>query len=126
MGLRDRGRDVEAQSQALLVAADRAALEGLEDPLQDRCRDRLACVGDRKLEGASVGKRFDPDGSIVGAMGQGVGDQVRDELPDTVPVAVDGFDSSKIDQAVRLAAPEKDAIDIEDGGDQRRGLGGAA
>ena len=109
--------DVETQPETLLAGARLAAEERLEQPLQSRRGNRRTGIADRQLEPAVRRVRGDIDRRIGGAVCQGIGQEVGEELSDPACVAMD----RRIDPEVGddLAAGRDPAQLVDDLAQQR-------
>ena len=76
MGFCNLARDVEAETKALQTAARRAAFERLEDLCQRGGWNRIARIGDEKLEVSAARRGAEPDRLVGCAIGYGVAQQV--------------------------------------------------
>ena len=104
MGLDQLFDDVEAEADAAggAVVVLRGALERLEEAVQLGGRDRGAGVVDVQADGGRVGAGEQLDGGVGGAVLEGVGEEVLDDLDDAVgvPVAVGVALLAQLDAAV--------------------------
>jgi len=85
MSGRDFVGDVEAETEPLSVAHNRAAIKWLKKTRKRSLWDGLAGVHDGKFKGPTVACRLHEDRLVGRAIRKGVAEKIREELRNAVP-----------------------------------------
>ena len=108
MGLRDFGGDIEAEPKPLLAGPHGAQEEWLKQAFHCGRRDRFATIRYGQLVRASGRRGSDPDGHVRCPVGDGIAPQIRKQLRNPCPIAIDGLVKSEggFDGAVWVGAAQ--------------------
>ena len=108
MRLRDLRGYMQAEPKALAAVANVAPKEGLEQPFHGCRWNGFTGIRDPELELGAVRFRLDTHRLVRGPMGEGIADQIRQQLSDPRAVAVDAFRQFKarLDRALRRGRPQ--------------------